>query len=51
LEKRIEQINLQNQKNNLMENTIKSLAKSLVKAQSTIAGAIMDSNNPFFGSK
>jgi hypothetical protein len=34
-----------------MENTIKSLAKSLVKAQSTISGAIMDSNNPFFGSK
>lgn len=34
-----------------MENTIKSLAKSLVKAQSLIAGAIMDSTNPFFGSK
>jgi hypothetical protein len=34
-----------------MENTISNLAKSLVKAQSLIAGAIMDSTNPFFGSK
>lgn len=34
-----------------MENTISNLAKSLVKAQSLIAGAIMDSTNPFFNSK